>query len=160
IARTSSGSSCSERAVKPTTSTKSTVTILRSSISAGADAGSGAAQALQNRAPAAFSCPQLGQVCIEQGYDYSRVGFRSRRQKTIAASTAASASEPAAIVIRSRVFELPPPPTEADSGCPEAAASLRIAFVAASTCFVASFPGGGSFCTTATPAWSVLPLIE
>ena len=63
MARTSSGSSCSERAVKPTRSTKRTVTIFRSSASAGAKAASGAPQALQKRAPAGFSFPQLVQVC-------------------------------------------------------------------------------------------------
>src|SRR5689334_6809977 len=159
IARTSSGSSCSDRAVKPTRSTKRTVMIFRSSASAGAESGSAAAQLLQKRAPAGFSCPQLEQICIGRGY--SRAGVRfSRRQKTIAARTAASATAPAAIVIRSRVFEPPPDETLAGSGWPDAAASFRTAWVAALTWLVASLLGGCRGFTTFTPAGSVLPLID
>ena len=66
IARTSSGSSCSDRAVNPTRSTKRTVTTLRSSASTGAEPGSAAAHELQKRAPAGFSCPQLGQICMRE----------------------------------------------------------------------------------------------
>src|SRR5947208_1732480 len=66
MARTSSGSRRSERAVKPTRSTKRTVTILRSSGSAAAASGSGEAQALQNRASGGFSWPHLGQVCTDE----------------------------------------------------------------------------------------------
>src|SRR3954452_11443012 len=66
--RTSSGSSRSDRAVKPTRSTNRTLTILRSSRAAGRASASGAAQALQKRAPAGFSWPHAGQVATDRAY--------------------------------------------------------------------------------------------
>ena len=60
--RTSSGSSCSARAVKPTRSAKSTVTTLRSSRAGAAGASSAAPHAWQNRAVSGFSAEQLGQT--------------------------------------------------------------------------------------------------
>ena len=77
IARTSSGSSFSARAVKPTRSAKSTVTTFRSSAKPCDRSGSGSAQARQNFAIGGFSCPQLGQVII--GKAYGRRGKRSTR---------------------------------------------------------------------------------
>jgi hypothetical protein len=58
-ARTSSGSICSARDVKPTRSAKTTVMTLRSS-RAGASSN-GFPHEKQKRAPAGFSCPQFGQ---------------------------------------------------------------------------------------------------
>jgi hypothetical protein len=58
-ARTSSGSICSAREVKPTRSANRTVTTLRSSRAAGSS--NGLPQEKQNRAPAGLSCPQFGQ---------------------------------------------------------------------------------------------------
>src|SRR5438093_1203903 len=69
-ARTSSGSACSEAAVKPTKSQKSTETTLRSSWTGGADcAVSGAAHSLQNFAPLGFFVPHCGQICMGRVYD-------------------------------------------------------------------------------------------
>ena len=62
IARTSSGSSRSERAVKPTRSAKSTETIFRSSRALPWSAVRRVPQALQNFASGGFSRPQLGQT--------------------------------------------------------------------------------------------------
>src|SRR6266540_3351786 len=69
MARTSSGSSCSARPVKPTRSAKKTVTTLRSSRDAGCSAVSGAAHALQKRAPSGFSWPHLAQTGMRKGYE-------------------------------------------------------------------------------------------
>jgi hypothetical protein len=54
--------------VKPTRSAKSTVTTFRSSRTGAAAGSSGVLQLLQNRAPAGFSWPQLGQVVTREGY--------------------------------------------------------------------------------------------
>ena len=54
--------------MNPTRSTKRTVTIFRSSASAGAAGDSGAPQALQKLASAGFSRPQLGQSCMVEAY--------------------------------------------------------------------------------------------
>ena len=62
--RTASGSRDSPNAVEPTTSQNTTVTVLRCSFTDAAT--SGAAHALQNRAPLAFSAPQLRQTPTEQ----------------------------------------------------------------------------------------------
>src|SRR5215211_140777 len=66
MARTSSGSSRSERDVNPTRSAKRTETTLRSSRT-GACA-SGAPQFPQNRNPSGFSCPQRWQTTMPEGY--------------------------------------------------------------------------------------------
>jgi len=76
VARTSSGSDSSERAVKPTRSTNSTETSFRSSPTAGASARA-APHALQKRAPSGFSSPQLGQLSTGQVYDPLK-GVRTR----------------------------------------------------------------------------------
>src|SRR6266511_2441108 len=61
-ARTSSGSRCSEAAVKPTRSQKRTETIFRSSRADGGCSASGAVQKPQNTKPSGFSFPQFEQV--------------------------------------------------------------------------------------------------
>ena len=66
-ARTSSGSSCSAFAVKPTRSQKRTVTTLRSSRAARRVA-SDAPHIPQRRNPSGFSWPQLGQTCTGREY--------------------------------------------------------------------------------------------
>ena len=62
--RTSSGSICSARDVKPTRSAKRTVTTFRSSSRVSAAATSGAPHALQKRAPSGFSWLQREHVII------------------------------------------------------------------------------------------------
>jgi hypothetical protein len=69
MARTSSGSSCSARPVKPTRSAKKTVTTLRSSREAAGSAASGAAHALQKRAPSGFSWPHAAQTDMQKAYE-------------------------------------------------------------------------------------------
>src|SRR6266545_1353703 len=61
-ARTSSGSRCSDAAVKPTRSQKRTETIFRSSRAGGGCSASGAVQKPQNTKPSGFSFPQCEQV--------------------------------------------------------------------------------------------------
>ena len=70
IARTSSGSSCSERDVKPTRSTKTTLTILRSS-RCGVSSASGAPHARQKRAISGLSWPQAMHVGIPASWQRS-----------------------------------------------------------------------------------------
>ena len=78
IARTSSGSRRSARAVKPTRSAKSTVTTLRSSASP-CWAGSDSPQARQNFATGGFSWPHFGHVTMSGGYGGTR-GWSSFRR--------------------------------------------------------------------------------
>src|SRR6185503_16022453 len=69
IARTSSGSSCSARAVKPTRSTNMTLMNRRSSCGAASSAPSAAPHARQNRATSGFSWPHVAQTCTGKDYD-------------------------------------------------------------------------------------------
>ena len=62
MARTSSGSSCSDREVNPTRSANSTVTTLRSSRRAALVGWRGAPHIPHIRNPSGFSWPQLGQI--------------------------------------------------------------------------------------------------
>src|SRR6266550_2169818 len=80
IARTSSGSSRSARAVKPTRSAKRTVTTFRSSRSPCDPSESGCPQAEQNFALGGFSWLQLEQIATGKAYGNAgrRLGFRSR----------------------------------------------------------------------------------
>ena len=66
-ARTSSGSSCSARAVDPTRSQKTTETIFRSSTARGAEPRR-VPHSEQNFAPLEFSEPHDGQITTDEAY--------------------------------------------------------------------------------------------
>src|SRR5215218_6021916 len=95
--RTSSGSTASEAAVKPTRSQKRTVTTLRSSwIEAAGCSVRGAVQKPQNWKPFGFSLPQAGQVSTSRvegaGHLGERRGRKASRKRTGATGLKAAAS--------------------------------------------------------------------